>query len=503
MPIPSEYFSTGESRLWLAANGAGPAAQDVYEYVGAGRALGVDYGLGTIDPVRIPSASRYGDFVTIGTIRGAPDLPQVSIEQIKQVARSTMLKIANKQCAVDVQVHFGKCEEPSEYRGWELILQLEQAEPANFSTSDLGAIDPADQAMITETLQLSGQRIYEIAPIRPQEIAGTELTDEPVAVLICDSATCGQCGIASDGCQVAFIVGGATSGSPGLPAEVLYTQNGGQTWGTTQITTLGLGETPSGAACVGTTLVVISNDSNSLHYAPIADILAGTEEWTEVATGFAVGGEPNAIWSVGSGKTWIAGDGGYIYYSSDIQSGVEVVLAGGDLTSQDLTAVQALDALNVTVVGAANTVLNSVNGGTSWALITGPAPAVALRTVWMRSSDEWFVGTANGRLYYTIDGGIAWTEKGFPGSGAGVVYDVKFSSRNVGYMAHATATPAGRILRTTNGGQSWYVLPDERGQLIPDNDRVAHLAACVDDVNVVFGVGLAANGTDGFGVKFS
>jgi photosystem II stability/assembly factor-like uncharacterized protein len=99
-------------------------------------------------------------------------------------------------------------------------------------------------------------------------------------------------------------------------------------------------------------------------------------------------------------------------------------------------------------------------------------------------------------MYYTVDKGANWTLQGFPGSGAGVVYDIDFASTSVGYLAHATATPAGRILRTYDGGQSWNILPEGTGT-IPANDRINALAACIYDENFVVGVGLADDASDG------
>jgi photosystem II stability/assembly factor-like uncharacterized protein len=142
------------------------------------------------------------------------------------------------------------------------------------------------------------------------------------------------------------------------------------------------------------------------------------------------------------------------------------------------------------------------DGGETWTAITGPVPAVAINTVWMKGTDEWFVGTAGGELWYTRDGGVTWTIKNFPGSGAGAVHDIKFSNDTVGWMSHATATPAGRILRTVDGGYSWYVTP-EGNTSIPANDRITALAPCEHDVNLVFGGGLADSGTDGIIVKGS
>lgn len=244
--------------------------------------------------------------------------------------------------------------------------------------------------------------------------------------------------------------------------------------------------------------MVVSEDDEALHYAPITDILDGTETWTRVNTGFVATKGPLDIFSQGRSFTWIAGEGGYIYFSADITSGVDVQTAGS-VTVEDLKKLHGFDILNLVAVGNANAVLLTQNGGTVWALITGPAPAVNLNAVWMLSKTEWLVGTAGGRLYGTRDSGDSWTEKGFPGSGSGTIYDIKFSTPTVGYMAH-TLNGAGRILRTIDGGNSWYVLPESIASM-PDNDRIVALAACDDDPNVVYGAGLGANATDGFLVK--
>ena len=141
------------------------------------------------------------------------------------------------------------------------------------------------------------------------------------------------------------------------------------------------------------------------------------------------------------------------------------------------------------------------NGGTTWAPITGPNPGVNLNAVWMRGKDEWFIGDAGGQLWYTIDGGNTWTEKTFTGSGAGVIRDIKFINGTVGYMAHDTGTPAGRILRTVDGGYSWYVLP-EGDTVLPANDRINAVAPCSEaDPNTVYGGGLADDAVDGIIVK--
>lgn len=493
---------TSQTRLFITENGAGPANAPVYK--GRARASNVQAQSGQLTPIRQPSSTQYGQFVTVGIQRGQPNLPTVTFEsRLDPDTISEFLKLFNKQCEFDAQLHVGTCEDPADFTGgWRWVRIFEQIRPSQYSNAGFGTFDESNEAPIVDSLDVAAQRIYDVGRLRASEVAAAEITDECVDVIIADSITCGQCGRVSDGCQVAFILVGDTSGSPGLPAELLYTEDGGSTWGTTHITSLGLTNGPTAMAAVGTNLVVVSHAGANLHYASIADILDGVESWTAVSTGFDGAGAPNGIASVARDRTWICGDAGRVYFTEDPTSGV-TEQADGSQTAQNLTRIHAFDREHVLAVGASNAVLVTSNHGTTWAAVTGPTPGVALTACWMRTVNEWIVGTTSGLLYYTRNAGSTWTSKGFPGSGGGTVRDIKFASKNVGYMSHNTAAPAGRMLRTIDGGNSWYVLPEEAGLSIPANDRMNRIAPCVDDPNVVFGVGLADTSQDGFAVKFS
>lgn len=495
--MTNSYFTNDFSRVFVIEDTAGPG--NAPEYEGLWKAGAAGWPQGDITRVKIPDANRYGSFITVGKVRGEQGNPTLNIMARYTKDLSDLLRIVRKGCDSDIQVHMGLCQNPQDFNGgWDKILVLTKALPTNYSTDDLGALSDSERAVVNEEVPFSGEDLFEIIKIGLQEQAKAQTVQEVVDITICDTISCGLCGIPSDGCQRVFALTMTAGGSPGLSAEVVYTDDGGATWNDTNITTLAANEDPSAIACVGIYVVVVSNESNSLHYAETADILNGTDIWAEAITGFVVGGEPNDIFSAGPTQTWIVGDGGYVYFTDDPTAGVDVQTAG-DATVQDLNAIHGYDALNLVAVGAANAVIVTRNGGTTWASITGPAVGVILNTVWMKSEDEWFIGTAGGRLFYTQDGGVSWTEKTFSGSGAGQVRDIAFVNNTVGYMAHSTAAPAGRIFRTIDGGFSWYLLPEGTGS-IPENDYVAALAVC-EDPNVVFGAGLGGNAIDGFIVK--
>lgn len=465
--------------------------------------LSISWAQGDLTPVRIPDPDRYGKFITIEFQRGQEGLPTVTVESRLTRAVSSLLKLVRKGCAFDVQLHAGVCENPRDFNGgWEKGYVIEGALATSYDTGELGALDSDQDTAVNESVAVSGLDYYELKRLVGASLAGTQISQEIIDVAICDSAQCGECGISSNGCEKIFAITSSAGGSPGLPAEVIFSPDAGATIGETNVTTLGVTEEPNAIACVGVNLVVVSEDSESLHYAALADILDGIETWTEVTSGFVGTFGPQAIYNATPVHTFIAAEGGYIYFAEDPTSAVVVQTAGG-VTTENLNAIHGADEEVVVAVGDNNTVLATADGGGTWGTVTGPNVGVNLTTVAVKSNLIWLVGAADGTLWYTADGGGSWAAKGFPGSGAGVVRDIQFATPTVGYMAHDTTAPRGRVLRTIDGGFSWYVLPEQAGLSLPLNDRINAIAACSEDPNLVFGGGLADDASDGFFVKIA
>jgi photosystem II stability/assembly factor-like uncharacterized protein len=495
---PRNLQKASQSRVFSFAGPAGPGVPPVYQ--GLARAHGVNWPLGASTPIRVPSDKRYGDFLTIDRIRAQKGLPTMQLEFRMTRDASDMLKLARNGCEIDIQIHVGSCTDPTDFLAFEKIMVMLGALPSDYTTTELGAFDANQEAIVGETLTFEGLDYFELVPIRDEEVASTEIQQEVVQTIICDSKTCGECGLPSDGCQISFTVEKAHGGSPGSSARVIFTDDAYETVGFTHISTLPSNMDPSGMTCVGTNLVIISSEDNALHYAPIKDILDGVETWTRVATGFVATKTPNAIFSAGRAFTWIVANGGYIYFSSDITAGVTVQTAGS-VTAQNLDGIHGTDELNITAVGASNAVLNTNNGGFAWIGYTGPDVGVKLNCIAMRTPFEWFVGADDGTLWYTRDGGVNWGASAFSGSGTGHVLALAFSNTMVGYMAHQTAAPAGRMFRTVDGGNAWYALPEAPGLTLVANEKIGALAACTEEPNLVYGGGLATGGIDGILLK--
>ena len=488
-----------QSRVFTIEDRAGPSHLPVYQVLA--RVTGVTWGLGAVTPIRVPDPKRYGSYIVVDKIKGQVGLPTASLEVRSARDRSALLSLAKKGCPIDLQVHVGACKDPSDFDlGWEKILVLEDADFTNYSLPALGAFDADQEAAVMETLDLTASDMYEVSPLAFSPVGESQIVQEVVDVLIADARTCGACGLPSDGCQRVFAVQKAVGASPGLPSEIISSQDGESTWQEANITPLPVDKEPSAIAASGPYLVVVSHDDDSIHYAEIVDLLDDTATWVKVTSGIEASGSPVQIFSLGRTQNWIVGDGGYVYFSDDVTVGVEAQTAG-DVTSEDLKCVHGMDEANLIAAGANNAILLTRNGGQTWVAVAGPGTkaAVTITACWMMSENEWILGYADGTVFYTIDGGGSWAQMAIPGS-LTAIDDIQFSTRSVGYIAGRAGAVA-KLLRTISGGKSWYVLPEAAGITLPSASQFNAIAACGDDPNVVFAGGVKTAGGDGIIVK--
>jgi hypothetical protein len=450
----------------------------------------MEQSLGDITEVQCPDPSVYDEFLVVDEVRGAGGPVTTTM-----VARFGLVNpILKLRCPFDIAVHFGKCKDPSDFNhGWEKGVVFNHARLTSRSASELTALEAADRAAILVTGAISARKFYEVDPIVFAEYAKTLITGEVIAVVICDTPSCGECEKISGGCQRVYAVCAPSSiTSPGLPAEVVFTLDGGATFDEEDIISLDPDERPSDAVCVSDMLVVVSQDSGSLHYAYLTDL--GT--WVEVLVGFVVAGAPNAIWSVDARHTWIVGEDGYIYFTADPTAGVEVQDAGVAAAVQDLYDVHFIDTLRGIAVGDTTTIVVTENGGATWTLLVPGTPpgAANLLSCWMLTENIWFVGDDAGKLWYTTDKGATWTEKAIPIANPFAIHDIVFFEAGFGWLAVEDDTHKGHILRTRDGGCTWYELPEATGSL-PVNDKINSIAPC--DQNTIWAGGMADTPADG------
>jgi photosystem II stability/assembly factor-like uncharacterized protein len=485
--IIERQFKTGQGRIFAQWNGAAP--YNAVEYQGMARLGGLSESLGDVTAVRAPSSVAYSRYDVVDYIRGEPGLPTTSL-----IARFGYVnRILTQQCKFDIHAHYGSCKNPMDFNsGWDKGLCYEQAVLTARNTDDLTGLDGTDN-MITFTGEITALRFWEYDQMTLGAKAADYIETEIVDVIVADYISCGDCGYESDGNKRIFAVQISSGASPGILNELVYTDDGGSTWEDETISTLTVSEAASGIAVAGEYIVVVSGAVASLSYATLDD----PSTWNEVTTGFVATKYPNAVFSLSATLTWLAAEDGYIYFSENPVGGVEVQ-SDGSATAEDLLCIHGIDPRNLIAGGESGALLLTDNGGQVWsAAASVPGGIGDILTVWMRTTHCWMIGDSNGTLWYTKNAGVSWTQITFPVTAPTDVTDIVFADHAdspFGFMTVKTAS-AGYILRTIDGGRSWYQLPDGAGAM-PANAGLNCVSAGNSASMCVAG-GLASAGTDG------
>jgi len=468
---------------------------EAFAFYGCVAIDGLSQDLGDVTPVYCPSPSKRNAWEVIDTIPATPSLPTYNITQhADRFLRDIWWSLKERGCRFNVFITSSNCSRPDDINDWDggvllprnRLTTLTLPSPMNPLSGDGNEIGDLTGAATAQSMD-------RILAIDFEEQADSVALAEIVDGLFNDAIECGDCGAPSDGCEKSYWLQIANSGSPGLSSQIVYSTDG-QTWAAIDIPTLG-GASGTRIAAVGNNLVVISSGSNSHHYSSFDDIDAGTVNWSEVGAGTYVG-NPQAIYSKSSSETFVVGLAGYIYLITD-PALVPTILSAGSVTTQNFRDIDGEKSV-IVAVGENGAVVVSENSGETWYLLSPAAfSGKTLNAVAVRTPKQWFVGTGDGELWYTLDGGAGWSQISLPAS-INVINDIKFveGGANVGYMACQSTDGTGKIYRTISAGNAWYNAAPYIDH-IPTAERYNVVAPCPHNNNIVGIGGRVSVGGDG------
>lgn len=491
-----DFFGPGMPRLWVQL-GARPG--EPYDLVGCGEAMGVTLNLGEPQPVICQSRTQRNKWEIVGMLPTPPELHDSGIRmQMPAGVRDILRRAAKTRCAMNLQLLIHPCETPEEKDVWTSILLYERAYLSSLTWPNL----PSFKAESTEEVIIEGPMKFEyfdtILPIRFAERATDEVVAEVLDGVFCGNISCGDCGPYTEGCEHFYAITRANTASPGLSSQLVYS-NDLVAWEALDIPPLG-GVDASKIVCIGSNLVIVSEASGSIVYAPItADI--DPEDFVEVPTGFVAFHGPRCIYVKSPSEVFIGGAAGYVYYSDDYQAAFSVI-EDGALTAEDINGIDGDHNQVVVAVATDNTVLLSTNNGETFEVLAGPAVGSDLNTVCVIDAFNWFVGGDGGAFYRTNDQGASWIEVNYQGAGVGaIVHDIEKSQEtDQVLMAAIEIGGVGYAYRSVDGGNRWRRQPPHvDGIAATDAARLRFVAICPNDINVAGTGGLAhGGGTDGF-----
>lgn len=505
MPIDAnEVVTQKHKRIFRQPGGARPnnpvrysGTQDQYlNITGASNPVS-----GGISPINVPDPRRIGKYKRVGRSVEAPDFPTATVEALERHGYIPF-HLSDLQCPQNFYILTGKCKSLDNFlAGWEDYVEIYSAgEATDDDMGDRTAWDADDKVM--GILSVTFDAIYAIGKMGFGDNATTLVDREVVAITYGNNIQCGDCGPADDGTNLIYAATRPSGvGSPGLPAELVYSVDGGAEWTNVNIDGFGANEVPLDIEVVGQYLVILGDDA--IYHATINAGTGIPGSFTKVTTGFVAANSPTDMFVASPQEIYFSAEGGYIYKSTDIPSGVSVV-SQASATSNNLYRIHGAEDGTLVAVGADSVVVRSINQGRTWATTTAEPYSIALDVYSVLVMDEnriWTGSASSGRLSYTLNGGESWSEQDFSGKGSGTVWDIIAATDEVLYFSHSTNAPDGRIFSSWNGGANW-TNESPRLQNLGTFDRAMRLALpygshpTVASNNLAV-AGLAGNGTDG------
>lgn len=450
------HFVAGQSALWAQVNGP----NTVPVYLGCHEVGDITAPFGDITLIYCPDESGVNKFKVVNSVQAAAgavttDLTSDVTDEIDSLERVFG--------TFTLFVHKIKRGRRDVFTQWDRSFVLLNARFSQGTLKALGARSPDNNARSEAGYSVSAEAL--LKPFRltnsRQSISETE---NILGITFCNERQDRTAdNPAIDSGQNGFACANfATSAS----ANILKTTNGA-TWAATAADPLAVSMKAVAVGCFdlgrdATRVIVANGTTQASAPAQIAYTDDSGSTWTQVnigATNAHFMATQHSLWVRDRNSIWAVTNLGFIHKSAD--AGVTwTAQESGVINAAAWNAVHFVDANVGLVGGAANALAKSYDGGTSWSSITGPSAqsAVAVTVVRVLDRNRWWVGYANGKLYYTLDAGVTWTERSFSGSGVGQVRDIKFRNELEGYMLTQNATPVGVIHMTIDGGYTWEAL---------------------------------------------
>lgn len=491
--IQNGYLKTSDGRVFIAPRGVGCGRG--YTYYSCMKATGLSKSVGDITSYFCPDPFRAGRFREVATIQGEENRWTFTITGPKPFGSESILRRLLRQsgCEFDLQIHFGRCKDPTDFNGAAQVIVAEGVRISDYSTDDLVALNPGEDAVIAETVSLSAREIYEVFQPTLFESALAETADDLILSCVHYSGVisdgcAGGCGDScQDDCGTYFALGVPYIPSAnGSTVRIVFTRDGGETWETYTLPCAAAATASLGSYNLvvgGDKLYVTMNEvggAGHIFSVPVASVINNTSNGnTFLSVGHTI---TDSFFS--NGVLWIVGTAGYVT-AIDVQSFVTVPVETGLNFSGSWYTISGCDQDNLIIGGSGGQLAHRANGSSLQhvdVVIGNTVVADAITALSMKSRSDWYAGTNSGVLYCTTNCGRTWTQAGLFG---GCIKQINFATNNIGYIV--VGSP-GSVYRTSDGGTSWREVEDA-GRQIPDGTVLFDIATCPTDPNQFIAAG--------------
>jgi hypothetical protein len=494
------HFTAGMGALWAQVDG--PNTLPVY--LGCHQLGDIEEPQGDVELIYCPDPSAPNRFKVVGSVQGAAGSVTTSLTTDVTDELDYLERVL---CPFPIYVHMVKAGRKDVFTNFDRTFILTGARVTSKGLTALAARTPDDNSRSEQSFDLSGEELLRFVVLTLSAQTNSE-ANAANDITFCNEQACRTDeDPATAVCQTGFI---ACDAAGAATANVLVTTNGG-TWAA-DADPFGNDEHILAIECFelgrDTTRVVCARGvTDSANPPEIAYSDDNGGSWTLVNVGSDAGefvASRFALYAHDRNAIWLGTDQGVIFKSEDACITWTEVEDGTGLGGQ-CNAIHFADENVGFAVGAGNAILRSLDGGTSWASITGATAqsAVDILCCFCLDRNRIWLGYDDGELWFAEDGGAAgnasWTQRSFTGSGAGDVMDVKFMNEHVGYILTNGATPANGLNYshyTIDGGYTWI-----RMDAVSGNNGLNALYLC--DLWTIFFCGEVTDGSIALIVKGS
>lgn len=472
--VMSDFYLAGQGSIWVQPDGPNTEPK----YLGCHALLGIDAPKGDVTLYYCPDPSAPNKFRVDGSSQSAPGPVTFDIEMKVGKTADWLEKVS---CPVPVYVLMNTCGRKDNF-SFERAYAMPNTYITNESPANLAARNPDNQDEVLDTFSMAAEDLHKGFEMVGQQKTTSETEDLNDIASCSDEGCAGDCGEASDVCDIMVI---ACDAAVGATANVLRSTDRGAAWAATAADPFAADEDILSIVCFpiskDTTRILCVREADAADNAEAGYSDDNGATWTnsDIPTANNIGANHGgALFYLDPSHIWCVLDGGNIGFSSD-GGATWTLQEDGTVTANDLHDVHFIDQNVGYAVGDGDTILRTLDGGDTWAAVTATGGGNGLFSVFVIDRYRVWVGDDGGDLYYTNDGGTTWTQRAFTGDGAGSVLDIEFINELFGFIIGTSSSD--QLLRTIDGGYTWQNVDT------PSNSGLNQMQVCNE--NELFAVG--------------